>query len=356
MREGLHTIENRLDLFGRIWEDEDMAKVSVILPIYDEERYLEQCLDSICDQTYKGIEIICVDDGSKDRSPQILEEYAQKDSRIKIITQKNRFAGAARNKGMEYASGKYLSFLDADDYYAPDMIEKMVQKAEENSADIVICRYEQFYEKEGETGQPDWSFEELFLNGKGAFSKDAFAGKNLNCAGIFQITKGWAWDKLFRTDFVKRCGYQFPEFRSSEDGFFVYMLMARAERISYMDDAFAAHRINVSGSLSNTKEKDWLNGFKMWSMIAEELKKQGLFEVYERSFANELLYFLLWYLESMQTFEAFRNCYQYIQLVVEPEFGLLSYGEGFFFQAELLEWYKEVLKLSLAEYLFWKGR
>ena len=99
-----------------------MVKVSVILPIYNEEKYLAQCLDSICGQTLKEIEIICVDDGSTDNSPHILEDYAKKDSRIRLITQENQFAGAARNKGMACAVGKYLSFLDADDYYAPEKI------------------------------------------------------------------------------------------------------------------------------------------------------------------------------------------------------------------------------------------
>ena len=120
-----------------------MVKVSVILPIYNEEKYLAQCLDSICGQTLKEIEIICVDDGSTDNSTHILKDYAKKDSRITLITQENQFAGAARNKGMACAVGKYLSFLDADDYYAPEMLEKMVKEAEENRADIVMCRYSQ---------------------------------------------------------------------------------------------------------------------------------------------------------------------------------------------------------------------
>lgn len=325
-----------------------MVKVSVILPIYNEEKYLAQCLDSICGQTLKEIEIICVDDGSTDSSPQILETYAQKDSRIQLIRQKNRFAGAARNKGMEHASGKYLSFLDADDYYAPEMLEKMEQEAEKSQADIVICRYAQCCESEGMEGQQtdSWDYEDLFLNGK-----EVFAGSELLCAGIFQIAKGWAWDKLFRTGFVRKCGYQFPVFRSSEDGFFVYMLMARAARIAYRKEEWAVHRIR-SGSLSNTRENDWENGFTMWSLIAEELKKQGMFGIYEQSLINEFLYFLLWYLESMKTFEAFSNCYQYIQSAVEPEFKILSYGEDFFFQKEIFGWYKEVMELPLAEYLF----
>lgn len=328
-----------------------MVKVSVILPIYNEEKYLAQCLDSICGQTLKEIEIICVDDGSTDSSPRILEGYAQKDSRIKLIRQENQFAGAARNKGMAYAAGEYLSFLDADDYYEPYMLEKMTEEAEKRRADIVVCRYRQCFGCEtdgmGEQ-QPDaWEYEDVFLNGK-----EVFAGSELLCAGIFQIAKGWAWDKLFRREFVKKCGYQFPCFRSSEDGFFVYMLMARAERIAYRKEEWAVHRIS-GGSLSNTKENDWQNGFTMWTLIAKELKKQGLYGTYEQSFVNEFLYFLLWYLESMKTFEAFSNCYRYIQSAVEPEFKVLSYAEDFFFQKEIFDWYKEVMELPLAEYLFY---
>ncbi len=327
-----------------------MVKVSVVLPVYNEERYLKQCLDSICSQTMKEIEIICVDDGSTDASPKILQDYAKEDFRIRLITQENQYAGAARNKGMKQALGKYLLFLDADDFYAPDMIEKMAGKAEETDADIVICRHVQ-QDEEGHTEQMSWEFEDLFLGGR-----DVFAGKDLNCGGIFQIAKGWAWDKLFRADFVKECGYWFPEFRSSEDGFFVYTLMARAKRMAYMEDALAVHRIRVSGSLSNTKEKNWRNGFKMWSLIGEELKKQGLYKTYEQSFINELVYFLLWYLESMQTFEAFKNCYQYIQMIMEQEFGILDYGEGFFFQKELYGWYRQVVRLPLEEYLFYREK
>lgn len=324
------------------------ARVSIIIPIYNEERYLEQCLDSICGQTLKEIEIICVDDGSTDRTPEILNDYAKRDSRIKRIAQKNRFAGAARNQGMEYASGQYLSFLDADDYYELDMVEKMFRRAEANEADIVICRYKQCCGEE--IVHNDWEFEDLFFREKG--QKEAFVGADLNCAGIFQIAKGWAWDKLFRAEFVRSCGYQFPEFRSSEDGFFVYMLMARAKRIAYMDDILAVHRIDVQGSLSNTKEENWPNGFKMWSMIGDELKKMDLYERYEQSFINELVYFLLWYLESMKSFESFQNCYRYIRCEVEKEFGILSCGKEFFFQEGLWEWYREVQEVSEAEYLF----
>ena len=315
-----------------------MVKVSVILPIYNEEQYLAQCLDSICNQTLKEIEIICVDDGSTDSSLHILRKYEKQDDRIKVLTQQNQYAGVARNHGMKYATGKYLTFLDSDDYFEPDMLEKMVLKAEKNDADIVICRYAEHCEKSGEVSLLNWTFEDLFFN-----EKESFTGSTLNCAGIFQVTKGWAWDKLFRTEFVKTCGYEFPDFRSSEDGFFVYMLMARAGKISYMDDVLPIHRVNNERSLSNTKEKNWMNGFKMWYMIGRELKVQGLYQVYEQSFMNELVYFMVWYLDSMQEPETLHKCWDYIRQVLEPEFGIRAYEKEMFFQEEVYDWYHESL-------------
>ena len=317
-------------------EGMDMIKVSIILPVYNEGQYLRQCLDSILTQTLNDIEIICVDDGSTDNSLQILQDYAKQDSRIKVLTQKNQFAGVARNHGMKYAQGKYLSFLDSDDYFEADMLEKMYSRAEETEADIVICRYAEHCEEGGQLSLPGWSFEDLFFK-----RKDIFNGNSLYCAGIFQITKGWAWDKLFRRDFVQKCGYEFPDFRSSEDGFFVYMLMARAGRISYMDDVLAVHRVNNVRSLSNTKEQDWMNGFKMWQTIGRELKKQGIYEIYKQSFLNELAFFLVWYVDSMKVQEVCGQCLDYIKNEIEPEFGILECGKDYFFNEEVWEWYKE---------------
>lgn len=101
-----------------------MVKVSVIIPVYNVEPYLKQCMDSVVGQTLKDIEIICVDDGSTDNSLDILREYAAEDSRIQIIEQKNAGAGAARNNGMRYATGKYLSFLDSDDFLNRECLKR----------------------------------------------------------------------------------------------------------------------------------------------------------------------------------------------------------------------------------------
>ena len=117
-----------------------MVKVSVIIPVYNVEPYLKQCMDSVVGQTLKDIEIICVDDGSTDGSLDILREYAAEDNRIQIIEQKNAGAGAARNNGMRHATGKYLSFLDSDDFFEPRMLEKAYDLAEKDQADFVAYK------------------------------------------------------------------------------------------------------------------------------------------------------------------------------------------------------------------------
>ena len=114
-------------------------KVSVILPVYNEEKYLRQCMDSIINQSLKDIEIICVDDGSTDSSLSILREYEKTDKRIEVISVENENAGAARNKGIVVATGKYLYFPDSDDYCELTLLEDAYKEAEDKNADITTC-------------------------------------------------------------------------------------------------------------------------------------------------------------------------------------------------------------------------
>ena len=253
---------------------------------------------------------------------------------------------------MEHAQGKYLAFLDADDYFESDMLEKMYNKAEKGNSDVVICRYARVCEDTGNTELPDWQFIDSFFGEE--VPKDGFSGGQLKYAGIFQVTNGWAWDKLFRTDFVRKSGYVFPEFRSSEDGFFVYMLVTRAERISYMDEVLLTHRVNVGNSLSRTKEKDWQNGFKMLMLIKDEMDRLGIYQLYQQSFLNKVIDFAAWYLDSMHSFAACSCCYDYMRTELESWLGILKYDREYYFMGDRYEQYKGIQSRSLAEYLFRK--
>ena len=127
------------------------TKVSVIIPVYNTEKYLRQCLDSVVNQTLRDIEIICVDDGSTDGSIEILREYEQKDSRVKVLCQKNQYAGVARNNGLNYASGEYVFFMDSDDYCCHELLERAVDRAKMVDADIVVFDHECYDESTGRT-------------------------------------------------------------------------------------------------------------------------------------------------------------------------------------------------------------
>ena len=113
--------------------------ISVIIPIYNTEQYLKECLDSVCSQSYKDIEIICINDGSTDNSEEITRSYAQQDKRIKLISQKNQGLSITRNNGVSQAQGEYLFFLDSDDTIEQNAIETLYNRAERTQADIVIC-------------------------------------------------------------------------------------------------------------------------------------------------------------------------------------------------------------------------
>ncbi|MDR2956728.1 MAG: glycosyltransferase, partial [Coriobacteriales bacterium] len=119
---------------------QNSCQISIIIPAFNAEEYIEQCLDSIINQTFKDIEIIVVDDGSTDSTEKIVRRYMATDTRIRIVKQPNMHAGIARNAGKRIAIGKYLLFLDADDFYELDMLEKMYLSAEEHQTDITICR------------------------------------------------------------------------------------------------------------------------------------------------------------------------------------------------------------------------
>ena len=151
------------------------AKVSVIVPVYNVESYLEECLDSIINQTFKDIEIILVNDGSTDSSPKIMELYASKDSRITVLNQPNKGVSAARNAGIEQASGEYFLFVDSDDMIVPDAIEKLYGKAGEAGAELVIGNTLYFYPDGRRSGLHTFSRDKTLDNGSLRTGEAAYA-------------------------------------------------------------------------------------------------------------------------------------------------------------------------------------
>lgn len=274
-----------------------MVKISVILPIYNAEDYLEKTLDSIINQSLNDIEIICVDDGSKDDTFKILKEYEKKDTRIKLIKQDNFGAANARNKGIELANGKYLAILDADDIYETNMFEKMYNKAIEQDCDIVISNSQNYDNKTFKVKSISQSFNKGYLPEKKCFSYLDIEKY------IFNFSKGWAWDKLFKTSFIKNNAIKFQEIRTSNDVFFVFVSLVLANKIACIDDVLITHRINSKNQLSNTRELDLTCFIKAIKEIENFLVLNGLYEKIQQSFINWVVSFSLWHYFSIKGFK-----------------------------------------------------
>ena len=268
-------------------------KVSVILPVYNVESYLRQCLDSVMGQTLKDIEIICVDDGSSDDSPAILEEFARKDSRIRILTQQNAGAGVTRNLGMKYAKGRYLSFLDSDDFFEPDMLEKAYEKAEKYQAQIVVFRSDQYLTEQKSYNPMLWTLRMQELPPYAPFSHRQMTDN------IFKVFVGWAWDKLFLRSFVEEKQLLFQEQRTSNDLLFVFSAVALAKRIAVLDNVLAHQRRDAKDSLSKTREKSWGCFYDALTALRERLRREGMYEEVERDYINYALHFSLWNLNTL---------------------------------------------------------
>ena len=145
-----------------------MAKVSIIVPTYNVEQYLVECMESIVNQTLQDIEIICVDDGSTDNSGKILDDYAQKDNRIKVIHKQNEGYGKAMNIGLDTATGEYIGIVEPDDYVALDMYESLYKIAKENDVDFVKADYQSFI---GEKEERTFYYVKLYNGEKNYYNK-----------------------------------------------------------------------------------------------------------------------------------------------------------------------------------------
>ena len=267
-------------------------KVTVIIPVYNAEKYLRKCLDSVVNQSLREIEIICVDDGSTDSSPEILAEYAEYDERILIITQENSGAGNARNVGLEAASGEYLLFLDSDDWFERDYFDSAVDKIEADYADICICGYESFDNLTGKKLASNWEKKSKNLPQE-SFSPNAYA------ESIFQLTDGQVWDKLYRCSFIKQNGIKFPCIKAAEDTAFSYQTLLLAECITVLPRVMVHYRINRFGSVSKSFTENQSAPFDAFEIIYKFLLGKKLMPKYEQSFLMWAMEYLVWQVNNM---------------------------------------------------------
>ena len=231
-----------------------MAEVSIIVPVYQVEKYIRQCVDSILAQTFTDFELILVDDGSKDKSGQICDEYARMDTRVKVIHKENGGLSDARNTGMDQASGKYFMFVDSDDYLAPTMIECLYKSILNENADIVACNYLYFFENDR---KKDFStnIKSEVLTGKEIF----YYRKNERNYGVWTV----AWNKLYKRGTFRNARFRLGKYH--EDEFWandIYQMDITVIMISECLYYYRQRDNSIMGKKSIARNMDILEAFQ----------------------------------------------------------------------------------------------
>ena len=229
-------------------------KVSIVIPVYNVEKYLRQCLDSVVNQTLQDIEIICVNDGSKDSSPQILEEYAGKDNRIKIINKENSGYGNSMNRGFDSASGEYLGIIESDDYAELDMFEKLYQTAKSDHLDVVKSGFFYYYSKPEEKNIPAPIASKVMCSR--VFCPVTDFDSPMEQAEFFNI-KPTIWSAIYRKDFIRENRIRFNETpgASYQDASFNFKVWCCAKRVRLMENCFLHYRQDNEASSINSPGK-----------------------------------------------------------------------------------------------------
>ena len=199
--------------------------ISVIVPIYNVEKYLSRCIDSIINQTYTELEIILVDDGSTDNCGVMCEEYAQKDERIKVFHKQNGGLSDARNVGLENAKGDYIAFVDGDDYIALDMYEKLYRRIDKDKSDLAICNIEFVNEKKEPLYINTIDARDCVINEK-QFWYELY-GKNYTYCVV-------AWNKLYKKEIFGEIRYEYGKYH--EDEFIIHKVISQCKKISFLSE------------------------------------------------------------------------------------------------------------------------
>ncbi|MBQ3600388.1 MAG: glycosyltransferase [Lachnospiraceae bacterium] len=231
-----------------------MPKVSIVVPVYNVEKYLRQCMDSIVNQTLKDIEIICVDDGSTDSSGAILDEYASKDSRVRVIHKKNSGYGNSMNIGFDAANGEYIGIVESDDYAEADMFEKLYAEASKNQLDVVKSSFYFYYSIPKEKNEKCEIVSKILA--KQVFCPTTYFDSKMEMVELFNI-KPSIWSAIYRREFIRENKIRFLETpgASYQDSSFNFKVWSLAKRAELLQDAFLHYRQDGENSSINSKGK-----------------------------------------------------------------------------------------------------
>ena len=282
-----------------------MVKISVIIPVYNCEDFIEESIRSILNQTFDDIEIIAIDDGSKDNTLSILNDLANDDSRLLVYSQENQGSSVARNRAMSMAKGDYIYFFDADDYLVEDGLEKAYSNAVNNDSDIVLFKYDQYMD--------DKFLQHIDLDIEKEFPGEDFNNFTFNVYNYKKRAfKGpfAPWYKFYKREFLESQDYfEFPPNLNHNDVPFHVKTILKASKISFVPEYLYHYRTDNPNSISNTRQRKYKDIFSIIQIVEDFLKENGLFDEFKKEFE----YFVI----NRVTFEIRDRPEEYFELAKE---------------------------------------
>lgn len=321
--------------------------VSVIIPTYNVEKYIEQCLKSLLAQTHKNFEIICVDDGSDDETISIIKKYSSDDDRIQLVAMPHcGKAGVMRNKGIEKAVGEYCLFLDGDDFFDENLIAHTLKRAREDNADICLFDARLYYEKT-----------ETFVDSGHMLKKD-YMPKKIPYEGrtfsyVLNISTGCPWTKLYRKSFITDNQLEFMPIHRSNDLYFVCMSMVLAKRITVLEEKLVNYR-KSDDSLQMNNARTPLDWYKALTAVKDKLTELGMYSDVELSFKNYVIDVGFYNLGSLRTADSFFAVYEKMKNEMLKEFDLEDFtrDQCYSCNEKKYELYLNMKRYDEKEYLF----
>lgn len=278
------------------------TKISVIVPCYNAEKFLPQCMESLLNQTLSDIEIICINDCSKDKTKELLEQYAKKDTRVKPVHfEKNQGQSAARNAGIKISTGDFISFVDSDDRIETDMLEKLYGKAVSTDADMVISNIYLDFEDTGK--------KEIFRDNRyytylaGRTFKATEQPPLISCIGV--------WDRIYKRELIINNRLEFPVGLVYEDHLFCIQSFVLAEKITVVNEPMYYYRKNAGESITDNEKKNdiyKLNFLEITKRIKSFLRQQNVYEVFQKEYLKYQFFYAAvhqHYITDRKTFKEF---------------------------------------------------
>ena len=326
--------------------------VSVVMPVYNGEDYIAETVKCVLDQTYRNIELIIVDDCSTDNTADIVKAFAEQDSRIKYHYREKSNAGVQRNYGYKQSNGEFLLFLDSDDLFERDMVEKMINKIIIDEADICVCNADQYNTENGEYISKPQYLRINVIPDKVPFSKKSIGNK------ILYFTTSVPWNKMIKRELIEKNNLSFQDIERANDQLFSVMALIIAESITIVDDVLVHYRVKQKGNLTTEFSQTPLCAY--WSMLesCKCLNEKGLLDDEDIRCAldNKIANLMIYSLNIQKDVAGYRELYDLLHNGGFEKIGLILKDKEYYFDSLEYENIKKIMSMSYDEFLLIKNR